>query len=125
MNAYEFWHGSPLLLNITIIISLTVIILILLVKYCGWWCSRKENKKTKASRNYISSQNKDFNPKDDKDPTRPLAILKFPKDPKNEKSDLVIAGNMDLLMQLPHVTQEVVFALQDFDTVDIFADDRR
>ena len=56
-----------------------------------------------------------FDPNDDNDPNRPLAILSF-----QINSNQFFAGNIEIFQKLQHVTSEVVESLNDKTRIDLF-----
>lgn len=77
---------------------------------------RRQRIEDKLESNIISSKNKDFDPKDDTDPNRAIAILKIPVDDAHS----VIAGNVELLSKLPHITPEVYMTFSNAEKIDLF-----
>lgn len=65
----------------------------------------------------VTNQNQDFNPNDDHDPHRPMAIIVLHKD-----TEKCYAGPSELFQQLKHVTPEVVSTYSHFKRIDLFAE---
>jgi hypothetical protein len=98
-----FWVGSPLVLNVTVLLATFVIMLFSLYFFYARWLRQKQKDEAKTG-GIIPNLSMEFSPADDTDPHRPLAI--FGAD--DERGNPCIVGNVDLLMQLRHITPEVL-----------------
>ena len=111
----EFWEGSPLFLNVTVLFAMVIFIgsiIFFTIKQILYKKKKEEILRKKAK---ITSQNQYFNANDDKDPTRPLAVISIPVNGK-----VHIAGNVELLEKLPHIAKGVTSDLKDKPRIDLF-----
>lgn len=114
----KFWGGSPLFLNLTVLLA--TLMLILSIIYFIWHHKETKKRQLRALRgnSSIANQNQDFDPSDDHDPNRPMAMLLIPKE--GAANTFQIAGNTELFKQLPHVTYEVWSTVSAHEKIDIF-----
>ena len=109
-----FWSGAPLFLNITVILALVCLTLAGILFTLAYLKTKKRQQKAIVGNSSVANQNKDFDPTDDKDPNRPMAIIRIP-----DGSDHIgIAGPIDLFQQLPHVTYEVMETIKPYKRID-------
>ena len=99
----HFWDGAPLFLNVTVLLATASLVLALFYFIISFFSSKKRKQKEQVGKSSVANQSKDFDPKDDIDPTRPIAILTM-----IENDGRKIAGPIELFEQLPHVTTEVM-----------------
>ena len=111
-SASRFWSGAPVYLNCIVLIALAALIIAGILFAISHHKTKKRQQKAQIGNTSVANQNKDFDPKDDKDPNRPMAIIRI----KNEEED-GIAGPIELFEQLPHVTYEVMQTIKHYDNV--------
>ena len=112
----NFWNGAPLFLNITIILALVCLIIAGVYFAVHYHISKVNKAKAQIGNSSVANQTKDFDPIDDKDPTRPMAIIRI----KTDKED-GIGGNLKLFKELPHVTYEVVETIDNYKEIQLFS----
>ena len=111
-SSSQFWHGAPLFLNVTVILALACLIVAGIYFGYSYQKTKKRLQRAQIGNSSVANQNKDFDPKDDKDPNRPLAIIRIKTDTEDG-----IAGPIELFEQLPHVTFEVMNTIKAHDNV--------
>lgn len=107
MSFSDFWNGSPVFLNTSIIFAfICIMITISFYAYNRYYISRKNKRSVQEI--VLSNTLYNFNSVNDKDPFRPLVILNV-----NIKGTDYYIGNKDLLVKLPHTTMESIKNLED------------
>jgi hypothetical protein len=96
-----FWSGSPLILNITVLLATAAVVcagLYFLQSRCRKSHAKQSNQRYR-SRNAMG----DFKPEEDTNPNRPLAVFSV----QDKSGNPCIAGNVALLERMRHITPEV------------------
>jgi len=113
----KFWKGSPLILNITVIFAAIILIVALILFLIHYYLGKRKLRREIKGKSIITNQSQDFNPYDDKDPNRPMAIIIIPTENETQ-----FAGPIELFKKLPHVTREVINSFSSMERVDLFAE---
>ena len=114
-SAKEFWEGSPLFLNLTTIISVAVLIFSISFFLIKSYIVKKRKIKILHQNLVVSS--KEFDPHNDINPDRPLAVFKL-RNPKK------YAGpSPELLGCIEHITPSVIKTIQKLKRVDLYGSD--
>lgn len=108
----EFWNGSPLFLNITVILA--TVCLIAAVAYFLYLHFAKAKSNAKEALKIDRDVEQEFDAGYDKDPTRPMALVMI-----NDGGETKIAGPLGLFRKLPHVTSEVDAQLRKYKCVNL------
>ena len=111
-SASAFWSGAPFFLNITVILALVCLILAGILFALSYHRTKKRQQKAQIGNFSVANQNKDFDPTDDNDPNRPMAIIRI-----KTRGEDGIAGPINLFQQLPHVTYEVMQTIKPYKRV--------
>jgi hypothetical protein len=109
-----FWSGSPLNLNITVLLA--TICVICAGIYFVYTHRRRAYEKLERQRYVVRNYVGEFNPLEDTNPNRPLAI----SDTQDKTGQQSIAGNIHLLKRLRHITPEVAATIQADKWIDVF-----
>lgn len=110
----QFWGRSPLIINVTVTIAVIIVIISFLYFLIKNQCIKKWNRNLLKGKSITTMQPK-FDPKDDNDVNRPLAVIAFPLN-----NIPCYAGNVELLKNLQHVTSEVIESLDGKVNINLF-----
>lgn len=103
-----FWHGSPLLLNVTTLLAIGLFIAATIYFTYHHFKAKKQKEAARTEIQFKAANSQDIITTNNKLNMRPLAILALP----TEDGGVGIAGDVNLLFQLPHITEDVIPSIE-------------
>ena len=110
-----FWVDN-LFLNVTVVAATLIFLLTVLSFSYKMYHNRRRIHSIAQKNASITSQNKDVDPNDDNDPTRPMAILLI----QESSGKKFYAGNKELYSKLHIMSEEVMSSLDGLEKKDLF-----
>jgi hypothetical protein len=114
----QFWSGSPFALNITVVVATGFFLLFVIYFVCTSLKGKAAGGSVGLAQLDSATNIDGFDPENDHNSDRPLGVLILPDPADGTKR--VQAGNLSLLLRLPHVTPEVVQRLGHLPYIDLF-----